>query len=185
MAQPNNAYMMTLQAEYLACRESKALYDELCKAIYTMALIQTKNICRNNKMSMHKDLIITTAEDVVIMLMERYKRNPAWQVKASFINEIAMTCAHFMFDKRYKDRLQYRPMDTAMACEQDLDAEANKARVICAIQLASIYAESIVKKAQAAKHYAQYLTYITERHSIAWIEQHFPDVRALWLVYHG
>jgi hypothetical protein len=178
----NNAYLMTLQGEYLSCRESEALYKELFTAVYTMAEIQIKHICKTRKESMHKDTIATVAEDAAVMIMQRYKR-PGWQVRKSFINEVSITCVHFMFDKRYKDRIQYSAMSASLAAETDKASE--KARIIATIQLASTHSEGIIKQAQKAKKYSTYLLYVCSLHPVSWVDEHIDDIRGLWEVYHG
>jgi hypothetical protein len=176
---------MTLQAEYLDHRESVALYQELFKAVYDMALIQIDGLLAKRMRPRHLCHfdVIAMAEDSALEIMERY-RNPGWRVKTNYGKAVYSACLERMYGARHREHIDDGGIDHIakddIFIDQVLDAE-----MLEEMNTRSVDLGRISRRAKTASSYQAYLRSICIRHSLDWISDNLDKLRRIWDMEHA
>jgi len=174
-----NAYLMTLQAEYLQSR-SNALKKELFSAILEMAQIQVKSLIKRKHLFISSKQYNSVCLDICLEILERYG-NEAWRVNSNYGKVIELAARKHLFDSRYISKIQYCSIDTAELPAQD-DRKARDdylliARAICAITDKS---RRVWGDARRATNYSRFIAKVLQYQSINWVDMHTATLRGVW-----
>lgn len=171
-----NNYLLTVQAEYLANPESKALAQLLFAAIYDTAMVNLKSLLRSSPGQKSTQDLVDFANDVTIEIMSKYQK-PGWRIETNPGKLIHTTCFHHLFDPRYIPGVHARG--------GKLQQKVN----LCSLDSVQISIDSrprgtlpisLRKQARKCKTYQKFLGYLTKQYSLNWIRDNIDDILTVW-----